>query len=95
MDGLSDGVGFSVAEARRRLPQLLKDVERGGEVRITRRGHPVAVLVSVEEYERLRRRRPSVRAALERFQRRARGLPSEDVGLDTTRDPAPGREVDL
>ena len=46
-----------VAEARQRLPQLLRSVEQGEDVQISRRGKPVAVLISVEEYDRLRRRR--------------------------------------
>lgn len=80
-----------VAEARQRLPQLLRSVEQGEDVRISRRGRPVAVLISVEEYDRLRRRRPSVRDALSRF----REVAGEGVDLDIPRDSNPGREVDL
>ena len=42
----------SVAEARNALTRLIYEVESGQVVHITRRGKPVAVLVSEEEYER-------------------------------------------
>ena len=45
---------ISVAETRGRLADLLKNLEQGP-VTITRRGHPVGVLVEPETYERLRR----------------------------------------
>ena len=44
---------ISVAEARNTLTQLIHRAESGEVVRISRRGKPVAVLVSKEEYERL------------------------------------------
>ena len=44
---------ISVAEARNTLAQLIHRAENGEVVRISRRGKPVAVLVSKEEYERL------------------------------------------
>ncbi len=40
----------SVAEARARLPGLLRRVEQGDSVAITRRGRPVAVLVPVPAF---------------------------------------------
>jgi prevent-host-death family protein len=42
----------TVAEARRELPALLDNVERGGEVTVTRRGKPIAVLVSYADHKR-------------------------------------------
>ena len=44
---------YSVAEARRHLPKLLHDVEDGQQVEITRRGTPVAVVISLSDYQRL------------------------------------------
>ena len=43
----------SVADAKNNLPKLLHRVEQGAAVHITRRGKPVAVLVSEAEYARL------------------------------------------
>ena len=43
----------SVADAKNNLPKLLHRVENGAAVHITRRGKPVAVLLSEAEYARL------------------------------------------
>ena len=43
----------SIAQARNTLTRLIHEAEGGEPVRITRRGKPVAVLVSTDEYERL------------------------------------------
>ena len=43
----------SIAEAKTHLPRLVQQAEAGEAVRITRRGHPVAVLISEREFERL------------------------------------------
>lgn len=44
---------YSIAEARQMLPRLVHRVEAGKPVEITRRGKPVAALVSLEAYARL------------------------------------------
>ena len=43
----------SIAEAKNHLPRLVQQAEAGEPVRITRRGKPVAVLLSEQEFERL------------------------------------------
>ncbi|MCY3847111.1 MAG: type II toxin-antitoxin system Phd/YefM family antitoxin [Acidobacteria bacterium] len=43
----------SIAQARDSLTRLIHEAENGEPVHITRRGKPVAVLMSREEYERL------------------------------------------
>jgi cellobiose PTS system EIIB component len=42
---------YSIAQARDRLPRLVRDAERGAEVELTRRGEKVAVLVSIARLE--------------------------------------------
>jgi prevent-host-death family protein len=44
----------SIAEAKTQLTRLIHQAERGEAVHITRRGKPVAVLLSEDEYARLR-----------------------------------------
>lgn len=44
---------FSIAEAKARFAQLVHQAEAGQPVRITRRGHAVAVLVSEADFARL------------------------------------------
>lgn len=48
--------GTSIAEAKNQFTRLVHQAERGETVHITRRGRPVAVLLSEAEYERLSRR---------------------------------------
>jgi prevent-host-death family protein len=45
---------YSIAEARSRLPSIIDEAEAGRDVELTRRGKPVAVVVSIREFERLR-----------------------------------------
>ena len=44
----------SIAEAKTQLTRLIHKAQRGEAVHITRRGKPVAVLLSEDEYDRLR-----------------------------------------
>jgi len=44
---------FSIAEARDQFTSLVREVENAPAVEITRRGEPVAVLLSWREYQRL------------------------------------------
>jgi prevent-host-death family protein len=48
------GKQYSVADARRKLPTLLSEAAAGAEVQLTRRGKPIAMLLSVAEYESLK-----------------------------------------
>ena len=83
----------SLAEARDHLTVLVRDVERGTKVILTRRGKRVAVLVSATEYDRLRSPRPDVVSALRTWRA---SLPAGFEGfpdVDALRDPSPGREA--
>lgn len=44
---------FSIADARSQLPTIIHAVETGDVTQLTRRGKPVAVLLSLKEYEAL------------------------------------------
>ncbi len=44
----------SIVEAKNTLTRLIHKTEQGEAVRITRRGNPVAVLLSEDEYKRLK-----------------------------------------
>lgn len=87
---------YSVAEARQRFTELVRSVERGRPLEITRRGRPVAVLVSASEYARMAGAEASFSEALEAFREATdpkllRG-PDPFVKL---RDRSPGRDVAL
>lgn len=44
---------YSIADARSQLPKIIHTVEAGDITQLTRRGKPVAVLLSVSEYKSL------------------------------------------
>ena len=88
---------YSIAEARNELPGLIHDVERRGPVKITRRGKPVAVLLSAEEYDRIAPARPGFSEAYEAWKRGVgkEGTAVEPEHFSALRDRSPGREVKL
>jgi prevent-host-death family protein len=88
---------YSISEARAHLPKIIDQTEAGVEVELTRRGKPVAVVVPIKEYERLRAGRPSFAEAYQKF---LENHSLEEFGLDddfasAVRDKSPGRKVDL
>ena len=88
---------YSIAEARSRLPSLIDEAESGIDVELTRRGRPVAVLVSRRELERLRGKRrhfsDAYRTFLERHSLEEIGVENDFAGL--IRDKTTGRKVSL
>jgi prevent-host-death family protein len=92
---LADDV--SIAEARDNLARLVKRAERGEAIKLTRRGRPVAVLLSADTYRELSGVRPGFSERYEAF-RRSHDL--ESLAIDTeifdrARDRGAGRDVPL
>jgi len=88
---------YSIAEARARLPAIIDQAEAGQEVEVTRRGKPVAAVVSVRELARLRGGGAGFAAAYRSFLSKH---PLDEVGLDedfaaSLRDKGSGRSVAL
>ena len=88
---------YSIAQAKSRFAQLVQEAQAGYAVRITRRGRPVAVLLSEAEFGRLAPRRDSFLVFTQslRSQAVAEGLAlfdeSELAGLrDQSERPYPG-----
>lgn len=85
---------YSIAEARDNFTSVVHEAESGTQVELTRRGKPVAVVVGIEDFERLSKGRPDFWEAYENFRR---GL-SPDFESNTDeifgdlRDPSPGRD---
>ena len=88
----------SIAEARSSLPSLVREVESGRPVELTRRGEPVAVLIGRRQYVRLTSRQRRFSEAYEDF---TRDFNLEELAIDPervfagVRDATRGREVDL
>jgi prevent-host-death family protein len=86
---------YSIADARSNLPHIVDQAEAGVEVELTRRGQPVAVVVSRRTFDRLRERRGQFSEAYQRFLER---FSLDEIGFDpgelpTRRDKTTGRPV--
>ena len=88
---------YSIADARISLPAIVNQAEAGEPVELTRRGKPVAVVVSLREFQRLRGDRSGFRDAYKKFLDQ---YSLDEIGLDdhvagATRDKSTGRKVSL
>ena len=89
----------TIRDAKSQLSSLVHEAEKGQTVRLTRRGKPVAVLVSDQEYKRMKAAQEPRRDFMHFLQgwRRemiAKGIPfSSDEELTATRDRSTGREL--
>ena len=87
---------FSIAEAKNKLPSIIHDVEKGNAVELTRRGKPVAALLSIRKYERLCGKNQgfwsnlmAVRQVIEN-----ENIQITDSDFERLRDPSAGREAE-
>lgn len=86
---------YSIAEARDRFASIVRDVEENvAGVELTRRGKPVAVLLSVREYRRL----SGEKDFWEAYVAFREGAGLEELGIEPEvfeglRDASPGREA--
>ena len=88
---------YSVAEARSSLPRIIDQAESGLDVELTRRGKPVAVVISFRQFERLLGDQPGFGVAYRNF---LKTHSLEKVGIDDTlfasgRETGSGRKVSL
>ena len=88
---------YSIAEARARLPRMVDQAEAGVTVELTRRGRPVAVLISRQEFDRLRGKRWHFGEAYRKFQKKhsLKEIGTADNFVASTRDKSTGRKVSL
>ncbi len=88
---------YSIAEARHNLAAIVHELEAQSVIELTRRGAPVAVLLSLEAYHRLQDQRPSFweryTAFRETFDPAVLG--DEADPFESVRDLSPGRDVQL
>ena len=84
---------YSIAEARDNFTSMVHEAEEGTQVELTRRGKPVAVLVGVEDFERLSKKKPGFWEAYQEFRRTAdlSDLDPDEIFRDV-RDQSPGRD---
>jgi prevent-host-death family protein len=87
---------YTIAEAKNKLPSIVHAVEEGEPIRLTRHGKAVAVLLSIDRYERISRRKEGYWRALRSFRtliERENTIISDD-DFQGLRDDSPGRKVD-
>jgi prevent-host-death family protein len=82
----------SIREAKSKLTSLIHEVESGHPVRLTRRGKPVAVLVSDRHYEKLLEARKPRQNFLQFLQGWRREMIAKGLAFDDTDDVAVGRD---
>jgi prevent-host-death family protein len=88
---------YSIAEARSNLPDIVDQAEAGQEIQLTRRGEPVAAVVSLRALARLRGEHTGFAEAYRQF---LRTHPLRRAGVDdevftSTRERGAGRKVSL
>jgi len=88
---------YSVAEARTNLPTIIDQAEAGLTIELTRRGKPVAVVISLRQFQRLQGQRlrfgDAYRNFLEKYSLEEVGL--VDGFVAAGREKGVGREVAL
>ena len=87
----------SIAEARSNLPRIVDQAEAGGEVELTRRGTPVAAVVSIRALEQLKGSRPRFGDAYKDFLKK---YSLKEIGVEKdffkpSRNKNSGRKVSL
>ena len=88
---------YSIAEAKNHFTEIVHEAEQHAPVEITRRGRPVAILLSIDDYRRLENRHSNFAEAYDAFRRRhaLEHLAIEPSLFDNTRSADPGRPVAL
>ena len=85
---------FSIAEAKSKLPAIIHSVEDGPSVKLTRHGKPVAVLLSIREYEQLSKNKTGFWKVLSEFRSKleVEDIKITDADFEDIRDASTGRE---
>jgi len=88
---------YSIAEARDNFTGVVHEAEEGTRVELTRRGKPVAILMGVEDFDRLSTKKPGLWKAYQEFRSR---IEKADLEIDPeeiwgdVRDSSPGRDFE-
>jgi prevent-host-death family protein len=87
---------YSITEARQKLRSIVEETAREECVQLTAHGKPVAVIVSMQVYEKLATKKTNFWPAYEAFRA---ATPLEDLKIESdvfdVRDLSPGREVSV
>ena len=88
---------FTIAEAKNNLPAIIHSVEDGPSVKLTRHGKPVAVLLSIREYEQLAKNKTGFWRALSEFRSKLELEDTKitDADFENLRDVSTGKEREI
>ncbi|MGB5157681.1 type II toxin-antitoxin system Phd/YefM family antitoxin [Desulfobacterium sp. N47] len=88
---------YTIVDAKNKLTSIIHSVETGKAVKLTRHGRPVAVLLSIKDYQRLSRKREGFCNALNSWRNNLlkEGIVVTGEEFDGVRDNSSGRDVDL
>lgn len=88
---------LSISEVKNRLTAILHDIEAGNSVTVTRHGKPVAVMLSLEEYERLSGNQKDFWESYTAFRQDVcpEDLIQDDSVFENLRDRSGGRDLDF
>jgi prevent-host-death family protein len=86
---------YTISQAKNKLPAIVHSVEKGPSVKLTRRGRPVAVLLSITEYEKLSTKRKNFWEALTALRKQAGNVDISDGDFEDLRDHSLGRAGNL
>ena len=76
---------WQLQDAKAKFSEVVKLASQEGPQKITIRGQPTAILISLEDFERIQAKKPSLVSFL-------RSSPLAGVDLDVTRDKSPPRD---
>tara|TARA_R110002073_G_scaffold211794_1_gene372095 strand:+ start:1493 stop:1741 length:249 start_codon:yes stop_codon:yes gene_type:complete len=79
---------WQLQDAKARFSEVVKRARSEGPQEITLRGEPAAILMSREEFEKLKGKKPSLVSFL-------KASPLKDVDLNLERDKSLTREIEL
>ena len=85
---------YSIAQARDKFTSIVHDVEQLSSVELTRRGKPIAVIVSIAEYQRLKEGKKDFWDAVVEFRNSVDwdDFDDDEDIFENVRDRSPGRE---
>lgn len=79
---------WQLQEAKAKFSKVVKLANQEGPQEITMRGQPTAILISLEDFGKIKGKKPSLVSFM-------RSSPLAGVDLDLERDKSPAREVNL
>ena len=87
---------YSIAEARDQLAKVVHEAQEGTLVELTRRNEPVAVLISMQEYQQIANEKGQFWSKLQEFRKTLKpgdGIQQKD--FDDLRDSTSGRNIEF